>query len=205
MPYSGKKALVKVAGTAVAMTDEATTLQAGAGIPVNTQYKITVATKQIIDINTPITVKVGGSAVTTGFIVDTLAGTVIFDTAAVRTVTVSGKYVPTSTAAECKEYSLTISGDTIDVTKFQDDFLTKIQGLKSAEGSLSRWFNADDYFATALVSGAPVVIEMYAQDTLNPDRVWAILNSVEMGAVVDGAVEESVGFESTNKMLMSYA
>lgn len=205
MAYAGKKAVVKVAGTAVAMTDEATTVLSGAGITANTQYRITAAAKQIIDINSPITVKVGGSAVTTGFIVDTLTGTVIFTSAAVRTVTVSGKYIPTATAAECYEWSLTANAELLDVTKFQDDWTSKIQGLKSAEGSLSRWFNIDGYFANALLSGAPVVIECYTQDTLLPERVWALINSSEMSAAVDGAAEESVSFESSNKMLMQYA
>jgi hypothetical protein len=205
LAYSGRKALIKVGGTAVTMTAEATTLQSGGGITVNTQYKITDVTKQIIDINSAITVLVGGSPVTTGFTVDTLNGTVIFDTSSVRTVTVTGKYVPTSTAAECHEFSLKINGETIDVTKFGDDFLTKIQGMKSAEGSLSKWFTTDRYFSNALVAGSPVVIEIYPQDTLNPDRIWAVLTGDEVSAAVDGATDVSVSFESTNKMLMSYA
>lgn len=205
MAYAGRKALVKVAGTTVTMTAEATTLLSGAGITVNTQYQITATTKQIIDINSTITVLVAAVPVTTGFTIDTLQGIIIFDTPAIRTVTVTGKYVPTSTAAECKEWSNTINADMLDVTKFQDDWLVKQQGLKSCEGSLSRWLTIDTYFFDALIAGLPVVIEMYAQDTLNPDRVWAILNSVEMSAAVDGALEEAVSFESTNKMLASYA
>jgi hypothetical protein len=206
LAYAGKKALVKVAGTAVSMTDEATTvIAAGGGVTANTQYQITATSKQIIDINSTITVKVGGSPVTSGYTVDTLRGVVIFDTSSVRTVTVSGKYVPTSTAAECHEWSLKINQDTEDTTAFQDDWIKKTPTLKSAEGSLSRWFNVDKYFQNALVSGLPVVIELYPQDTLNPDRVWGVLNSSEMSAAVDGASEESVSFESTNKMLMSYA
>lgn len=205
MAYSGRKALIKVGGTAVTMTAEATTVQSGGGITANTQYKITNVTKQIIDINSAITVLVSAVPVTTGFTVDTLNGTVIFDTSSVRTVTVTGKYVPTSTAAECHEYSLTINGETIDVTKFGDDYVRKIQGMKSAEGSLSSWFNVDRYFSTALLSGLPVVIEIYPQDTLNPDRVWGVLTGEEISSAVEGAVDASVSFESTNKMLMSYS
>lgn len=204
MAYSGKKALIKVSGVSVAMTNEATTVQSGAGITTNTQYKITNISKQIIDINSPITVNVGGSPVTTGFNVDTLNGTVIFDTASVRTVTVSGKYIPTSTAAECHEWSLKINAETQDVTSFGDDFVKKIQTMKSAEGSLSKWFSTDRYFANALVAGLPLVIELYPQDTLNPDRVWGVLTGDETSAAVSGASDVSVSFESTNKMLMSY-
>lgn len=130
-----------------------------------------------------------------------LNGTVTYESAVSRTILISGSYLPMSTAAECREYSLTINGDPIDVTRFGDDWLRKIQGLKSAKGSLSRWWDTDTYFVDALIAGDPVVIELYAQNDQDPDRLWAILNSSEMSAAVDGAVEDSVSFESTNELL----
>lgn len=205
MAYAGRKALIKVGGTPVAMTAEATTvIAAGGGVVANTQYQITNATKRLIDINSAITVLVAGNPVTSGYTVDTLQGLVIFDTSATRTVTVTGKYVPTATAAECHEYSYSITQETTDTPKFGDEWNVKTPTIKGAEGSLSRWFSIDSYFATALISGAPVLIEFYPQDTLNPDRMWGILTSDEMSAAVDGAVDESVSFESTYKMLMQY-
>lgn len=143
--------------------------------------------------------------VTTGYTINTLSGSAIFDTATARTIRISGSYLPMSTAAECKEYSITINGELLDKTAFQSDWVQKIQGLKSAEGSLSRWLDIDTYFIDSLLSGNPVVIEMYAQDTLEPDRIWAIINSNEMSTAVDGLNEEAVSFESTNAMLLSYA
>jgi hypothetical protein len=198
--YSGKKALVKVGGAPTAMLDEPTTNVGGD----NKTYQITNTSKQILDKDTPITVEVDGIAVSSGFVVDTLSGTVVFDAAAVRTVAVSGDYIPTSAAAECKEWSLNISGESIDTTKFQDDWNTRIQGLKSAEGSLSRWLTTDRYFYNALISGAPIIVELYPQDSLRPDRLWAIINSDEMSAAIDGANEEAVSFESSDRMLMNY-
>src|SRR5690606_25425864 len=130
---------------------------------------------------------------------------VIFETSAARTVTVTGKYVPTSTAAECHEWSNSITQEFEDTPKFQDEWNSKTPTLKSADGSLSEWWSIDTYYVDALISGNPVVIELYAQDTLNCDRIWAVLNSVEMSAAVDGVVETAVSYESTNKMLMSYA
>jgi hypothetical protein len=199
LAYAGRKALIKVGGNPVSMLDEPTT-----NTVTNLEYQITNTSKRIIDMNSSITVEVGGVAVSSGYTVNTLTGTVIFDTAAVRTVTVTGYYIPMSTAAECKEWSNTINGEMVDTTAFQADWNSRIQGLKMAEGSLSRWLTVDTYFFDALVSGKPVVIELFAQDTLNPDRMWAIINSTEMSAVIDGANEEAVSFESTNKMLMSY-
>jgi hypothetical protein len=142
---------------------------------------------------------------TTAYTLNRLNGTATYSTAVSRTIRITGNYLPMSTAAECKEWSLTANGSMIDTTKFQQDWISKIQGLKSAEGSLSQWWSIDTYFIDALISGNPVVIELYAQDTLDPDRVWALLNSSEISAAVDGAVEEAVSFESTDKLLMAYA
>lgn len=142
---------------------------------------------------------------TSAYTLNRLNGTVTYTTAVSRTIRISGDYLPMSTAAECKEWSLNVNGDLIDTTKFQQNWMSKIQGLKSAEGSLSQWWSIDTYFVDALLSGNPVVIELYAQDTLEPDRLFAHINSDEMSAAVDGAVEESVSFESTDELLMAYA
>lgn len=170
-----------------------------------TRSQITASTKRIIDINQDIIVEVDGVAQTSGYTVDTLNGTVLFTADQTgNVVTVTGYYVPTSTAAECHEWSNSITQDFEDTPRFQDEWNRKTPTLKSASGSLSEWYNVDTYFSDALIAGNPVVIELYAQDTLNPDRVWGVLNSVEMSAAVDGVAETSVSYESTNKMLISY-
>lgn len=264
MAVSGKKALIKVAGTAIAFVGEATTAAA------NLTYQITDTIKQIIDYSSAVKVHkltTNGTAITgttttnirivahglvtgdliinttrsnaarlitfvdvdnftvmaitgqttgdiigryptelsTAYTVDRISGTIVYGSALSRTIRVSAAYIPTSIAAECKEYKLAINGESVDVTKFQDDWLTKIQGLKSAEGSLSRWLTTDTFFSAALIAGLPVVIELYSQDTNTPDRLFAILNKVEMSAVIAGANEEAVSFESTDKMLMAYS
>lgn len=141
----------------------------------------------------------------TAYTINRVIGTVIYSTAVSRTILVTGSYLTTTTAAECKEYKITIDSNNIDVTKFQDDWLVKVQGLLSASGSLSRWKTTDTTFYDALTAGLPVVIELYSQDTNNPDRMFAILNKAEMSAAVAGANEEAVSFESTNKMLAAYS
>jgi hypothetical protein len=142
---------------------------------------------------------------TTAYTLNKVIGTVIYPAATARTILVSGSYLTTTTAAECKDYKVTIDSSNIDVTKFQDDWLVKIQGLLSASGSLSRWLTIDTTFYDALIAGLPIVIELYSQDTNNPDRMFAILNKNEMSAAVAGALEEAVSFESTNKMLAAYS
>lgn len=194
--YSGKKALIKVSGVAVAMVDEATSTTD------NTVYQITNSAKRIIGLDASITVEDGGVTTVESYTVNRLNGTITFGSAdPLRVITVTSQYLPMSTAAECHEFSLTINGETIDTTRFQDNWLRKIQGLKSAEGSLSKWWDTDTYFVDTLISGDPVVLELYEQSDLEPERLWAILNSSEMSTAVDGAVEDSVSFESTEELL----
>lgn len=210
MAYAGKKALVKISGDPVAFTDEPTTANAGL-----TVFQITDATKQVWALDIAITVErstdggvtwVALDPTTDGYTLQRLTGSVIFANArnAGTEIRVSGQYLPMSTAAECHEWDSTINGDLIDVTRFQSDWTEKIQGLKSAEGSLSRWWNIDTYFTDSLIAGKPVVIELYAQDSFEPDKIWAILTSDEMSAAVDGAVEDEVSYESTDEMLAAY-
>lgn len=198
--YAGKKALVKVSGDPLVLTDEATTSTD------DQNYQITNADKRILPLNATITVEEDGVTTAESYTLNRLSGTVTFNSidAARGVVTVSGQYLPLSIAAECHEWSFTINGENIDVTRFQDDWNRRKQGLKSGEGSLSRWWDTDTYFADALIAGDPVVIELYAQDDLNPDRVFAMLNSDEMSAAVDGAVDDSVSFESTDELLAAY-
>lgn len=196
MPYAGKLAKVHVAGTPIAFTDEAMSTSD------NLTYTITDTNKKIWDWETDVTVEVDGVPVTSGFTIYKLEGKVVFDEVQTGVVTVSGKYAPTSQAAEAHQYSLTLEGENIDVTRFMDEYKKRAQGLKSASGTISEWVTIDTYFIDALISGKPIVLELYPQSTLEPFRLFAILESEEMQAVVSGEQDKSVSFVSTEKMFI---
>jgi hypothetical protein len=109
-----------------------------------------------------------------------------------------------TTVTEANEFSLTVNGEMIDTTRFQDVWNRRIQGLKSAEGSITDFY-VDNFFFTKLLAGDPVVLELYSQDTNIPERLFALLNADEVAAVVDGAVVETLSFESTDELLLAYA
>lgn len=208
MAYAGKKALIKVGGSPVAFTNQATTANAA-----RTIYQITDASMQVWDRKATVTVQRstdGGTTwttlepVTDGYSIQTLSGSIIFTNARATgtLIRVSGSYIPLSVAAECTEWKISKNANLLDVTKFQDDWISKIQGLKSAKGSLSRWLTVDTFFYDSLISGDPVVLELFAQDSLVPDRLWAILDSDQMEAKVASANNESVSFESDEEMLV---
>ncbi|BBN97505.1 hypothetical protein [Sporolactobacillus terrae] len=203
MAYSGKKALVKVSGEPVELANEGTTANEE-----RKEYTISNEAKRIIDPATDFIVEASTDGETwsaaSGYTVSRMAGKVIFKEAQAEgtQIRVSGKYIPTSTAAGCHEWSLTINNASISVPVFSSEWDEKISGLKSAEGSVSDWWNIDPYFADALLSGNPIILELYPQQGFNPFRLWSVLNSKEMSAAVDGAVEDEVSFESTNEIIL---
>lgn len=199
MAIAGKKALVKVSGSAVAFTNEPTTADETLKV-----FQITDQTKRVWDRKSNITVEESTDNGTTwsaasGYSLDRLAGKVIFATAqaAGTQIRVSGSYLPLSIAAECKEYSYSLQGDNQDASSFGADFIKRKQGLKDISGSLSQWY-VDTYFKDALTSGEPIVLEIYADSSANYDfRVWALLAKDEISSAVDGLIEAKVEFEGT--------
>ena len=75
MALQGYNCNIKVASNGVAMTDEATTTSD------NISYQITDSAKRIVDLNTAITVKDGGTATTEKYTFNYITGTVTFTSA----------------------------------------------------------------------------------------------------------------------------
>lgn len=196
MAVQGRKALVKVTGSAVAFTTEATTR-----LTANTVYQITSATKRVWSPTATITVyKDAVSQSAALYTLDRLNGKITFlsDIGGSAVVTVSGDYLPLSTAAEAKEYSYEISKDVLDDTAFGDSYRTKVPGLMSVSGSISRWYSTDTYFSDAVQSDTPVVLEMWSDSSASFDcRLWAFISRDGTTAPLKGLVDESVSFIGT--------
>jgi hypothetical protein len=196
MAVQGYLARVKVSGTATAMTDEPTTATG------NISYQITNAAKRVLTLET-IVVEDGGVPTVEDYTIDRLNGIILFESAVARVITVTGNYFPMSVAAEANEFSLNLSANNNDVTRFIDDgYIRREQGLKSADGSISEFYLVDAYFANKLISGDPVVLELYPDGT-EKISLFALLNSDEIASVVDGVVTSSVSFESTKDTYIS--
>jgi hypothetical protein len=106
--------------TAAAMTNEATTALSGAGITAYTQYRIINTARKYMDKNTAVVVKKNGTVVSSGYSVDYIGGTVIFDAALLNTdtVTITGSYLTVSQVASFFNWSVDMSGDTTEITTF---------------------------------------------------------------------------------------
>jgi|GEM_PF-1237581 len=201
MAIAGRKALVRVSGAPVAISNEATTTDAGRRI-----FTITNAAYRVWDRNAAVSVTRSPDGTTftavpaTEYTVNRLAGTVTFAAAQAAGVQirVSTSYLPLATAAEAKEFSYTFTGNNLDASTLGSAFVLRQQGQRDITGSLSMWTTADRTFEDALTADQPVVLEFYNDSGASADfRVWALVNSDEISAAVDGLAETAVEWEGT--------
>lgn len=194
---AGKSASIKISGAATSFTGEATTTDD------NQNYQITSATKRVWDRATTPTVLDDGIATTESYTVNKLTGTITFATVdALRgVVTVTGKYLPMTTATYAHEFSYNRGVDLMEVNKFGDTHKACLAGTKFASGTLSQWDVTSEYFADALTAGNPVVIEFLYEIGADPIRVWALLESNEMQAAIGNPQDNIVSFISTDELL----
>lgn len=193
---AGRKSLVKVTGAATDFTDEATTGEATHKI-----FTITATAKNCWDPNQAVVVKVDGIEVTTGFSIERLVGRVTFTASqGASVITVSGKYLPLSTAAGCREYTINRARALIDVTDFDvvDDFKKNLAGKKDASGTLGVWYQNDSYFFDAMDADAPIVLEFYAdRNSAFTMRAWTNLTKCGISSAQDSAVDHPIEWSGT--------
>ena len=197
MILQGYKAQVKAQSSEVALTDEATT---GVGDLV---YTITDTSKRILDYYTAVIVKVDGSTATTGFVVNRLNGTVTFDTAVVRTVTVSGAYVLLTETVACNTLTCNFATAMIDVTAYNADGYSEfVVGIKSGTADLGRVSYDDDYFLDMLFNDTVKIIEYYTDRSTEPIRFYGIMTSDTINAAISGSIPETLTFQITEEFIL---
>lgn len=195
MAIAGKKALIKVTGSSIAMTDEATSTTD------DQTYQIDDTTKRVWCRTCTITVEEDGSPTGENYTINRLTGTITFATVDVGrgTITVTGEYLPLSNAAESYEYSYALEATNLDSTTFGNEFMARTQGLIDITGSISEFREVTSIFLDDLLSGNPIVLEIYSDSSNVPDlKVWALLMTDETSATVDALVEESLDWEGTH-------
>lgn len=193
MAHKGYLASIKGQSSTVALTDEATTASG------NQIYTITNVAKRILDLATPVVVKVGGSVVTTGFTIKYLTGQIVFNTVATRTVTVSGKYVLLTELAQGRSYSFTGTSDMLDKTVFKNAYRQFEAGLKTGTADITVLY-ADNYFYDWLMDSSVKVVEFYISDALAPIRFFAIVSDNSRNIPVEGLVDESITLQITKEI-----
>jgi hypothetical protein len=192
MALAGKNAKVLAYSTEVTFTAEATTTTD------NTNYQITNINKRVWGNKYPILVYKSAVLTIEPYTLDRLRGVITFTTSSVRTITVSGSYLPTVIIAEAKGYDYVLEGDSVDTTIFSDQFKLKTQALKTITGTLDKFYDISNYFFNTLISDTDFILEFYVNGASTADvRAWIKISKDDINAAVDNVVTEKVDFEGT--------
>lgn len=195
--HAGKEVTIKISGTATSMTAEATSTAD------NQIYQITNAAKQVLDFDTPPTVLDDGVETEESYTVNYLSGKITFATVDAERgpVTVTGYYLPMSTAAYANDAGHSRVAEILDISAFGDTHKNKMAGVKSASGSLNNLSLTDTTYIDALAAGEPLVLEFVSASGGDPTRFRALLNSDEVKSAVNDLSAETIGWESKNEWL----
>jgi len=184
-------------GSSIAMTDEATTcLDPGT----YTQYQITDTSKRYVDKDTAVTVKVNGTAQSSGWTIDYVGGIITFDSALTDTdtVTVSGAYFNVSQVAGFFNWEVEINADELDTTEFGSSWRTKLPVLLGFNGRAEMWW-ADASFLTNL--GQDMIVVLYV-NTTNSYRYegYAKFATDTINVPVDALINEPLTFQGEGEL-----
>lgn len=204
MALPGKHAAVRVMSkSSTAFNGEVTTANAE-----RTIYTIDDRDLRYWDRDVSITVTRGGSTVPPSeYRIQHAGGRIHFRTQqdAGTIVTVSGAYVSVVTAVETREFTITLDRELTDVTVFESEgWRERLAGVGGATGTLSGFYNADNLFTDRLLAQEPLVLELQP-DGANDGEVFSlyvVMESQELSAAVEGAVETSVPWESDGEILI---
>jgi hypothetical protein len=192
MALQGYLASVKAISTGVAMTNEATTATGAS-------YQINTASKRILDLNTAIVVKDGGSVTTEAYTVDYLNGKVTFGSVASRTITITGAYLTPATIATADTFNFSATTESYENTAFGSQYKSFEAGLISGTATLGRFFLTDDLFIDALLDGEYKILEYYVSSGVKIS-FYGLLTSDNVDSAVASLVREEMTFQITTQI-----
>ena len=193
------------------MSDAAPIAFSGEATVTNDDVVFTIddRTKRYWDLATPVVVERNGSTVPVSeYRVQHAGGRIHFHQPQDPgdTITVSGAYITVTTAVEVRDYSLSLNSEIVDVTWLNPDlegFRERLANIIDATGTLSGFYNVNNLLTDKILSQSPTVIEM--QMDADDDEIFAVyayLESDELSAAVEGAVETSVSWASSGEILV---
>lgn len=202
MAQPGYSLLVRKGGFATTMTNEATTILG------STSFRITDATRRVMDPNQPWHIKVGTTSQAYSVIssVDFVSGEIELKSAAASaSLTWTGKYIPITTATdtmvEARGFTLNDSNDLLDKTVFTgtgNRVRLRLAGLNDVDLSVETIAAKQDmaYLSTCHFNGSQVVTEVYFGDaTLPRFRGFCKIESIEYSGNVEDLLQTNVTFK----------
>ena len=196
---AGYETVVKINGASVAFEYTSSTEQ-NDGVTY-----ILNATRRSLDPSVAVSVYSTESwpaVVSEGYSVDYIQGAIVFDetNAGRGTVTVSGNSFTMSTVATASSLSVNENCDLLDITPFNSTGHRKRKaGLLHASGTITEFDVADEIFIDSILNAEFLVLEIYEVSTAYPKRYWAVFESSELQAAVEGAQSQVLAWQSTKE------
>lgn len=115
--------------------------------------------------------------------------------------------VGSNTVAEVRDWSLTISSDTVEDSTMGDSARTYKPTLTSASGSIScYWDETDTTGQGAMTAGSEITLNLYPEGSDTGDIYYtmsAIITEEGASAAFDGMVEASFSFQANGAVTTS--
>lgn len=115
--------------------------------------------------------------------------------------------VGANTVAEVRDWSLTISSDTVEDSTMGDSARTYKPTLTSATGSISAyWDETDTTGQGAMTAGSEVTLALYPEGDESGDTYYtmsAIITEEGASAAFDGMVEASYSFQANGAVTLT--
>lgn len=149
-----------------------------------------------------VTVEVEGIAVTSGFILESVGGIVVFEEARdiYDEVTVSGKALTLTQAGGFFNWNLDGDGEDVDATTFASEGWKEfVRTLKGWSGSAEAYWGDTQFFDSL---GKTVVIQLFLGSGEDKTCLegMAIINGDGVETPVEGLVQETVDFTGTGPL-----
>ena len=115
--------------------------------------------------------------------------------------------VGSNTVSEVRDWSLTISSDTVEDTSMGDSARTYKPTLTSASGSLTcYWDETDTTGQGAMTAGSEITLNLYPEGATTGDTYYtmsAIITEEGASASFDGMVEATFSFQANGAVTTS--
>lgn len=191
---AGKDVIIKVSGSSVPFTKQTMNAESG-----NLLYLCAQTAYRSFDPEGTFLVYDNNVLTTEPYTIDYIQGGVVFTTNASRTITVSGAYLTMSTVATASSLSVNETCDLLDVTPFGNFYKKRISGMKSASGTITKFEVADSVFQDAILNAEFLILDVYHYSSEKPRRYWVYFDSNELQAAVEGAQNNVLNWQSTQK------
>jgi len=201
MAVASYNTTIKAGGTPTTMTDEDMSVVTG------NQYQIDDATKQILDRDTDVTVKVDGTTVdNSNYSIDYLFGMVTFTSSQTGDVTISGKFIPTTAVGGASQYGLNISSDILDKTDFETTgFRSKDYGLSDVSVTLERFDDLAKTFKDKILNREGLMIEITPGGGSEKIRGWYVPESANNAGDVSSLETEALTFNLNGNIKSAFS